>query len=77
MNKGQRAVYRGFSLAMVVVLVLVAIAAPAPGQPAPAQQPAVVLDVKSAWRSYTSLRPPMVATDGAPKAITSPYPWVD
>jgi hypothetical protein len=49
----------------------------AAAQAAPGGATVAVLDTRSAWHTYTALKPPVAQLDGALKTITSPYPWVD
>jgi hypothetical protein len=46
-------------------------------QAAPGGPGVAVLDTKSVWHTYTTLKPPVVQYDGALKPVTSLYPWVD
>ncbi|NLX58807.1 MAG: hypothetical protein GXY74_06935 [Phycisphaerae bacterium] len=43
-----------------------------------AEKPVTILDASnSVWRSYTTLKPPVVDTGGKLQPVTSLYPWVD
>jgi hypothetical protein len=72
-----RAVVVGLVVAAGAAWVFGAAESAPAAQRAPAGQPVVVLDTKSVWHTYTALKPPVVKTDGAPKPVTSLYPWVD
>ena len=49
----------------------------APDRPAGGTGPVVVLDAGSVWRSFDTLKPPVIQFDDGAKPITSSHPWLD